>query len=272
MTFRNVSILLLCVFVLGLTSSTDAALTREQTYSLFEKANQAFRQANSITGDPDRAQRLYDEAILNYQKIISDGGVQNPKVYYNLANAYFLNGDIGRAILNYRRAEMLDKSDTNIQKNLAFARSKRIDKVPVKTEERIMQTLFFWHYDFSLRTKFLIASVCFAVVCAALTVMTWRTRVPSLVVTASICGVLTVCFLVSVVAESRTRASRVAGVITAEEVVARQGDGRNYPESFKEPLHAGTEFDLLELRPGWLHVRLSDNSDGWIPDNSAELI
>lgn len=182
------------------------------------------------------------------------------------------NADFGRAILNYRRAEMLDKSDTNIQKNLAFARSKRIDTVPVKTEERIMQTLFFWHYDFSLRTKFLIASICFAVACAALTVMTWRARAASLVATAAICGMLTVCFLTSVVVESRARANRVGGVITAEEIVARQGDGRNYPESFKEPLHAGTEFDLVERRQGWLHVRLSDNSHGWIPDNAAELI
>jgi hypothetical protein len=61
---------------------TDAALTREQTYSLFEKANQAFRQANSTADDPDLAERLYEDAILNYEKIISDGRVRNPKLYY----------------------------------------------------------------------------------------------------------------------------------------------------------------------------------------------
>ena len=72
--------------------------------------------------------------------------------------------------------------------------------------------------------------------------------------------------------EARARSLKVCGVITAPEVVARQGDGPNYPESFKDPLHAGTEFDLLERRSGWYHIRLSDNSDGWIPDNSAGLI
>jgi len=267
---RAISTLLIGLFCL--TSSAGATLTREQTYSLFEKANQAFRRANSTADDPDRAKRLYEEAILNYGRIISDGQVRNPKLYYNLANAYLLSGDVGNAILNYRRAEALDKGDTNIQKNLAFARSRRLDTVAVKSEQRIMQTLFFWHYDFSVRTKFLIGAVCFAIVCASLTVMTWRGRAAPWVVTAVICGLVTVCSLTSVVLETRARARRAGGVITAEKVIARQGDGQNYPESFKDPLHAGTEFDLLERRSGWLHVRLSDNNDGWIPENSADLI
>jgi hypothetical protein len=272
MICRSTSIILTGLLLSCAASSANAALTREQSYSLFDQANQAFRQANSIANDSDQAKRLYEKAILNYEKIVSDGRIRNPKLYYNLANAHFLNGDVGNAILNYRRAEMLDKADTNIQKNLAFARSRRVDKVAIKTEKRILQTLFFWHYDFSVKTKFLLASVCFAVVCIGLAVITWRGRAASLVVTSAICTFLTICFLASVVTETRAGAKRVSGVITAQEVVARQGDGRNYPESFKEPLHAGTEFELLERRAGWLHVRLSDNSDGWIPDNSAELI
>jgi len=269
---RSISLVLVGLSLYCLMGSADAGLTKEQTYSLFEKANQAFRRANSIADDPEQTKKLYQEAILSYERIIGDGGVDNPKLYYNLGNAYLLNGDVGRAILNYRRAASLDKADANVQKNLAFARSRRIDKVAVKTEKRIMQTLFFWHYDFSVKTKFLIASIGLAVVCISLTVMTWRGRAASWVATAAICSLLTVCFFTSVVIETRARAKRIGGVITADEVVARQGDGRNYPESFKDPLHAGTEFDLLERRAGWLHVQLSDNSDGWIPDNSAELI
>ncbi len=269
---RSVSIILLGLFLHCPVSSTGAAVTREQTYSLFEKANQAFRRANSIADDPDQAERLYEEAILNYEKIVSDGQVRNPKLYYNLGNAHFLNGDIGNAILNYRRAEKFDRSDTNIQNNLAFARSRRVDTVAVKTEDRILQTLFFWHYDFSIKTKSSAACVCFAIVCMSLTAITWRGKATPWIATSVICGLLTICFLTSVVRETQARIKRVEGVITTEEVVARQGDGRNYPESFKDPLHAGTEFDLLERRSGWLHVRLSDNSDGWIPDNSSDLI
>jgi tetratricopeptide (TPR) repeat protein len=239
---------------------------------LFNQANQFFREANSTTEDPDKARQLYEQAILNYEKIVSDGRIKNSKLYYNLGNAYFLKEDIGRAILNYRRAENLDKTDKNVQKNLAFARSRRIDKVDVKTEQRILEMLFFWHYEFPIKTKFLITCICFAIVCISATLIVWRGRSGHWVVTAAICGLLTVCFLSSVVLENRIRANTICGVITAGQVVARQGDGPNYPESFKDPLHAGTEFDLLERRSGWFHVRLSDDSDGWIPDNDADLI
>ena len=269
---RSFSIMLICLLLFCLASSTGAALSKEQTYSLFSQANQFFREANSIANDPDQVRRLYEKAILNYEKIISDGQIRNPKLYYNLGNTHFLNGDIGNAILNYRRAEMLDETDTNVQKNLAFARNRRIDRVAVKAEERVLQTLFFWHYDFSVKTRIAIACISFALVCISLTVMTWYGNAAPWVVTAVICSVLTVCLFASVVLETRARANRVYGVITTEKVVARQGDGRNYPESFKDPLHTGTEFDLLERRSGWFHIRLSDNSDGWIQDNSAGLI
>jgi tetratricopeptide (TPR) repeat protein len=241
---------------------------------LFNQANQFFREANQNIADfrMTNAEKLYEKAILNYEKIISDGRIRNSKLYYNLGNAYFLKGDIGRAILNYRRAQKLDKADTNIQKNLAFARSRRIDTVEVRTEERILETLFFWHYDFSIKTKFLVTCLCFAIVCISVTVMLWRSRIPGAVATAAICGLLTVSFLASVILETRFAANTTCGVITARQVVARQGDGPNYPESFKDPLHAGTEFDLLERRSGWFHIALCDDSDGWIPDNAAELI
>ena len=45
------------------------------------------------------------------------------------------------------------------------------------------------------------------------------------------------------------------------------------PKYFEtDPLHSGLEFGLLERRGGWLHIALSDGSDGWIPENSAGLI
>ena len=267
---RILPIIFACPFAFCVASTAEAALSKEQTYSLFNQANQSFREANSITNDPNRAERLYERAILNYEKVIQEGGIRNSKLYYNLGNAYFLKEDIGRAILNYRRAEKLDKADADIQKNLAFARSRRIDKVTIKTEKRVLQTLFFWHYDFSTKTKFLLTCICFAMVCMSVTIMVWYGRAAPWVVATVICGLLAAGFLTSVVLEARSH--RISGVITAPAVIARQGDGPNYPESFKDPLHAGTEFDLLERRSGWFHIRLSDNSDGWIPDNSAGLV
>jgi len=265
-------IILAGLFLFMLITTACAGLPKEQITLLLNQANEDFRQANSLPAGTEQVGKLYESAILIYEKIISQGRIENAKLYYNLANAYFLKGDIGRAVVNYRRAAKLDSSDENVQKNLSFARSRRIDKVNVQTEKRVLQTLFFWHYDFSIKTKFLLSCIFFAIVCISLTVKTLLCRSTTATATAVICGILTVCFASSAALEASKQANTVCGVITAQEVFARQGDGQNYPPSFKDPLHCGTEFDLVEQRPGWLHIKLSDNSDGWIPETTADLI
>jgi len=272
MTARSVFVFFVSSLSFAVSVPANAELSGEQIYSIFSQANEAFRQANLTADNPAQAKKLYEKAILAYERIINDGEVENAKLYYNLANAYFLKEDIGKAILNYRRAEKLDSADANLRKNLDFARSKRIDKIKPRAEKRVLQTLFFWHYDFSLKTKFVLTCFFFATICGSLTVMVWFGRAASSTVTAIIAALLMICVLSSVILEAGYRASSVGGVITADEVVARQGDGQNYPASFKAPLHAGTEYDLLERRPGWYHIRLFDDSDGWIPDHSADSI
>jgi tetratricopeptide (TPR) repeat protein len=329
---RSYLFLALC---LSLAPGAKAAPTlgREQLHALLQEANTAFQTANAA-GAPEAAQPLYEKAILLYEKIITQGGIQNAKLYYNLANAYLLRGlgrvgdgrgnplslpavdgqaqgpaptpaaapsDLGRAILNYRRAAKLDSADLNIRKNLAFARSQRVDRIETSTEKRVLETLFFWHYDLSLRTKLLLACLCFAGLCVALIVRLWagglwnsgwgktreanpqsemlssrtsiRDRNPQWpVVVAVLSAGLWLALLASILVQTRQERRIHAGVITVAEIVARQGDGPNYPPSFKEPLHGGMEFELLERRPGWLHIRLSDGADTWIPDGTADLV
>ena len=102
--------------------------------------------------------------------------------------------------------------------------------------------------------------------------MIWFGRGPATSAGAIVAAILLVCLLTSVVIDSHRRAHTTYGVITAPEVVARQGDGPNYPPSFKDPLHAGTEFELIEQRPGWFHIKLADGTDAWIPDDNAGLV
>ncbi len=250
----------------------SAQLPREQLYSLLNEANTTFQQANAAADRPETARQLYEKAVLLYERIIDQGQVENAGLYYNLANAYLLKEDIGRAILNYRRAAKLDGADVNIQKNLAFARSRRVDTVEVGAQKRVLETLFFWHYDLSLKTKVLLACLSFAVLCIGLTLMVWLGRRPVVAAVAILSGVLLLCFLASTIVETSRQANTRYGVITAGEVVARQGDGPNYPPSFKDPLHAGTEFQLIEQRPGWLHIILSNGSEAWVPDDTAGLV
>lgn len=261
-----------CFVTLAFASSANAETADVQLYSLFSQANEAFRQANAASNDPQQADKLYETAILNYEAILQQGPIENAKLYYNLANAYFLKGDVGRAILNYRRAQRLDSSDVDIQKNLSFARSRRIDQVSVQAGRKVLETFFFWHYDFSLPTKFLLCCIFFGLFCIIAAVMVWRGKTAGFKAIAVLNAILMICMLASVLAETQYLAKKAHGVITAEQVTARQGDGLNYQESFKEPLHAGTEFELADRRSGWLHIKLADGSDAWIPENSAEII
>ena len=274
--FRNFAF---CIVILGSCSLANGAESAvgnpqaegEQLYALLNEANSAFQQANAAATS-GQARELHTRATLLYEKIIAQGQVRNAKLYYNLGNAYFLTDDLGRAILNYRRALQLDGVDVNIRNNLTFARSRRLDRVAVQTEKRVLQTLFFWHYDFSVRTRFVLACLCFAVLCATGTLMVWLGRGPATSMVAVLLGVLWLGLFASVLVETQQQGAVVHGVVTAAEIVARQGDGPNYPPSFKDPLHAGTEFELLEQRPGWLHIELSDGSDAWVPESAAELV
>jgi len=268
---RSYLLFLALSLLLGQAAKAAPVLPRDQLYALLQEANTAFQTANAAN-NPDSARPFYDKAILLYEKLIDQGGIRNAKLYYNLANAYLLKEDLGRAILNYRRAEKLDASDLNIKKNLSFARSRRADRVETSTQRRVLETLFFWHYDFSLKAKALLACLFFGILCAVLAVIVWLGRGSATFVVAVLSGVLFLCLLTSCLLQARQEAGTRYGVITAAEVVARQGDGPNYPPSFKDPLHAGLEFTLVEHRPGWLHIELADGADAWIPDDTAGLV
>jgi len=254
-----------------LNASAGAETGLQRSYSDFAAASEAFRAANSAE-NYEESQKLYTQAALSYEKIIRTEKIKNAKLYYNLANAYLLKDDIGKAILNYRRAQKLDPADADINKNLNFARQRRIDQVAVKARKKILQTLFFWHYDFSLRTKLFTACLFFGLSCLSLTAILRLGKRMALTAVFIISLVLTIAFASSVAVQSHFEQSRLCGVVTADSVTARQGDGPNYPASFKEPLHAGTEFDVRQRRPGWLYIQLADDSSGWIPDSTAELI
>lgn len=255
-----------------LAAFVEAKMTQEEIFLAFTEANAAFRQANESIQDSDKARQLYQQAILRYEKIIADGGIRNAKLYYNLANAYLLSEDLGRSILNYRRALKLDPADSQIQKNLAFARSRCRNQIPPAIEKKVLHRLFFWHYDWPVQTRLAIGGVCLAVFCLWLTSRLWFPRLPASIAVFILLLLLTATMAGSLIIEEIGRNRNLSGVIIETSVIARQGDGLNYPVSFTEPLSAGTEFDLLQRRAGWFQIRLADGSDAWIQDVGAELI
>ena len=252
--------------------SAADALSREELARHLESAEQAFRLGAELDEtSPVRAREQYERALLHYERIAREEGVRNGKLYYNIGNTYFRMGDVGRAILNYKRASRYMPGDENVKANLEYARSRRIDRVELEESERIFKTLFFLHYDVPLGIKLTVFTALFALVwiVAVFRLFLDLPVLKMLIVIPAVVGGL---FLASIAVESVGAARNPEGVVTAREVVARKGDAETYQPSFTEPLHAGTEFVLLEERPGWFHVELEDGSRCWIPDRAGERV
>ena len=85
-------------------------------------------------------------------------------------------------------------------------------------------------------------------------------------------GIVAALLLGSLAVEAAVASRQEAGVVLSQQVVARKGDGASYEPSFEDPLHAGTEFLLIETRGDWRHIELPDGRRCWIPANSADLV
>jgi tetratricopeptide (TPR) repeat protein len=270
-TLLAAALLLAAPLLLLAGPSSGASLSAADIQQLFQEANHLFRRGNELSRtDPAGAKDSYRAAVIRFERIVDEGGIENGKLFYNIGNAYFRLDDLGRAILNYRRAGQFLSGDANLTQNLRYARSRRIDQIEEKQETQVLKTLLFWHYDLSQQTRSALFAGFFAAfwLLAALRLF-FSDRVPAALL--AVCGGVALLFLGSLGVESFS-GSHDGGVILAEQVVGRKGDGDTYEPSFKEPLHAGTEFALVENRGEWYQVELADGQRCWIPATAAGLI
>ena len=268
------SFLLVLLFAAGATPDVAEAspLGQEQIADLYSQAKDLFRQANELAGkSPETARDFYAKSAMRYERIIQEGGIRNGRLYYNLGNIYFRIKDMGRAILNFRRAEQYISNDPNLKQNLAYARKMRLDQIQEKQETRVLKTLFFWHYDLSTQTRVILFTICFVLlwIFAGLRIFVKRSFLGWCIVTAA---ALSISLSASLVVDDLNLRRTKPGVIVSREVVARKGNSETYEPSFKEPLHAGTEFILMEDRGNWLQIELADSRTCWVPSKDVELV
>ncbi len=263
---------LLFVFCISFWDANASDLDTSQIVDLYSQAKSFFRQADELSvSAPVEAKDLYEKSAMRYERIIREGGINNGKLYYNLGNVYFRIKDIGRAIVNYRRAEQYMPNEPNLKQNLDFARKMRFDEIEEKQETKVLKTLFFWHYDLSTRIRVIAFSICF--------IFLWIVAGIRFFVNNSFVGwcitttaVLSLSLAGSLAAEEYNLRKIRPGVVIIDEVVARKGNSETYEPSFKDPLHSGTEFVLIEDRGNWYHVELSDSRTCWVSSKAVELV
>lgn len=228
-----------------------------------------------MNAPPDRAGADYRAAAAGFRSLI-DRGIENGGLYYNLANTYFRLGDLGRAIVNYRRAQRLLPHDPNVRENLRFARSLCQTPIEGTAERKLVHSIFFWHFGTSARGRLHFAVVAFVIGWCLLAIRLFRSGawLRNAAVTAL---ALALVAGGSVFIQQRLNARTPAAVLVADATIVRKGNGETYDEQFTAPLSAGVEMKILETRKdthgdAWDRVRFPDGSTGWVPASAVEKV
>lgn len=248
-----------------------AAPPPADTRAEFERALADFDEAQQIQlNRPDRARGLFRLAAQRFSSIISSG-VVNGRLEFNLANCHLQAGDVGRAILHYRRAERLIPQDETLSANLAEARSRCLTSIPPGRRRAFIKSVFFWHYQTSIGGRLRAAMVANVLFWLLLIFRSFARR-RSVTVSAVVCGLLALAAGTSVGVTHWADRHAPEGVITAMDVVVQKGPGTGYQRQFEQPLQPGVEFTLRERRGDWWRIELADDKSGWIEAERADLI
>ncbi len=213
---------------------------------------------------------LFRKAADGFEALLADG-VENGYLHYNLANAYLQTDDLGRAILHYRRGQRFIGTDEQLRANLEFARSLRRNRIQSSGEKAIWETVFFWHYETSTGVRLAVCLLAYAGFWLLLTLRIYQKRA-RVVPVVCLLGLLWVSAGTSVLVESWNRSHVREGVTIQDDITVRKGNGEASAAAFREQLHEGVEFVILEERPGWYRIELPDGNSGWIRQSQAEVV
>jgi hypothetical protein len=221
-----------------------------------------------VAVDFQRAQEDFDNARKpeDYLKVaallqsIRERGVVSGAVLYNQGNALMRAGERGRAIAAYREALRYRPRDPYVIANLKYA----LGSETLAADRPVPEYVLFWQNWIGYDGKYWLAAAAAAVTFLIAVVALWIE--PRRVWTrAALAGVLVTAVLAVSAAYDWYRFDcLVHGVVVADEVVARKGNGNSYEPAFANPLPEGTEFILRESRGDWLRIRLEGKQEGWL--------
>ncbi len=221
---------------------------------LFLQANQAYKDGE------------YAAAAALYERII-DSGVGNGHLFYNLGNAYVKTGDIGLAVLNYRRAELFMPRDEDLRANIAYVHDLKRDSIACS--EPFIEKFCFWYSKLScteLVTVFLILN---AFLWGVLSLKLFFKK-ETLTMLVSVGVFLVVVSGASAGVKLYNLKVHHTGVVLAGEIMVRSGNSVNDTVLFK--LHEGAEFNWLQEEDGWVKIRLCDAKKGWVRRDTVEEV
>ena len=205
---------------------------------------------------------------------IEESGQKSAKLYYNLGNAWFKQGNYPKAILNYERALRLDPSYSGARYNLEFTSNFVQDKIePVP--EFILKSV-------ARKVCYVMGSnawaVIFLVLLAAALVMGLLFLLGSSVGkrrAGFYCGIVLLLLSAGALSFSIWQKSDSVKTDTAI-VMSPVSSVKSSPSSGSSKdlfvIHEGTKVTILDEVGTWRNISLADGRQGWIPASDIEII
>ncbi|NOX17419.1 MAG: tetratricopeptide repeat protein [Chlorobi bacterium] len=214
----------------------------------------------------------YSEALTDYLKIENEG-YAGVGLYYNLGNTYYRLGQLGKAILYYERALLLDPNNEDVIYNLQIAKAHTKDKIKEVPKIFLAQwwdTLISYFspkgWAFFLVIFFLVFLALLAVWFFTKNVAVRQSAFFIGIVDIIIVALLTVFLFTSLKRESSNR----HGVLLAEEVTAKLSPDEKSGDAFI--IHEGLKFKIEDELRDWAEIKLPDGKVGWLPKEAFEEI
>ena len=205
---------------------------------------------------------------------IEESGQKSAKLYYNLGNAWFKQGNYPKAILNYERALRLDPSYSDARYNLEFTNNFVQDKIEPVPE--------FILKSFARKICYLMSSnawaAIFLVLFAAALVMGLLFLLGSSVGKRRVgfyCGIVLLLLSAGALSFSIWQKSDSVKTDTAI-VMSPVSSVKSSPSSGSSKdlfvIHEGTKVTILDEVGSWKNIALADGRQGWITSNELEVI
>ena len=267
--------LILCA-IATLSSRALCATDMQDTVATeLQAAQTAYDQGiESARTDPAAAQKYFAQAANGFDKVVKSG-VTNGKLLYNLGNAQVQAKQIGSGIGSYLQAQRIMPGDSQLQSNLAHARTLVKDRFD-SGGGILMEDVSDWWHLISFNSRLTLAGIFWIAAWsiaafllhqpAAARHETARVLVRRTAWGLAMCGVILGATVLSDITAAQLWPQ---GVTTSDGVMVRKGNGDGFDPQFAEPLSQGVEFRVLQQRPGWLLIRLGDGKTGWISATQA---
>jgi tetratricopeptide (TPR) repeat protein len=245
--------LLLSVQTLALFAQ-DKSPEEADSSHLFLQAGQAYKD-----GAFERAAGLYEKLLAQ--------GIVNGSMFYNLGNAYLKAGKIGKALVNYRRAEIFMPRNEDLQANIQYTLQLTTDKIEGRDPYAYVKNFCFWYSRLNIRelaSLFLLFNLVLWGIAILRLFYRWEYLWLALYVSIA-CAIL---LGISSGIKLYSFYYSPAGVVTAKEITVRSGGSVNDTPLFQ--LHEGAEFDWLDEDGGWVKISLRDGKKGWVQKDTVE--